>query len=134
MQVRHHIVIVEDCASDVALLNESLTMAGVEYELRVAENGDEGMALVARLGVDLPMPHLVILDLNLPGYSGWEILDELRTHAALAKVPVVVMSGSLNPKDAEIAMAKGATLFLVKAHDLDTYLEHGRTLKGLMDD
>ncbi len=48
-------------------------------------------------------------------------------------VPIVVMSGSLNPKDAKAALAKGAALFLRKPHDLDTLLEHGRRLKGLMD-
>lgn len=128
-----HIVIVEDSAGDVALLNESLTMAGVEFELRVAINGDQGMALIARLGVDLPMPHLVILDLNLPGYSGFDLLDEIRSRDVFAKVPIVVMSGSLNPKDAETALAKGATLFLGKADDFDTFLEHGCRLKSLMD-
>ncbi len=128
-----HIVIVENCRSDVDLLNESLTMAGIEYELLVAESGDEGMAFVPRFGVDLPMPNLVTLDLNMPGYSGLDILDEIRRHDVLAKVPVVVMSGSLNPKDAEVSLAKGAALFLGKAHDLDTLLEQGRRLKALMD-
>ncbi len=126
------IVIVEDSASDVDLINESLTMAGVECELRVAENGDEGMALLPRFGVDVPMPHLVILDLNMPGYSGFDILDEIRRRPVLTNVPVVVMSGSLNPKDAEAALAKGAVRFLVKPHDLATFMEHGRLLKDLM--
>lgn len=127
-----HIVIVEDNPGDVDLLNESLTMAGIEYELLVAVNGDEGMAFVSRFGVDLPMPHLVILDLNLPGYSGFDILDEIRRHDVLAKVPVVVMSGSLNPKDVTNAQAKGAALFLGKPQDLETFLQHGLRLKALM--
>ncbi len=70
-------------------------------------SGDEGMALVARFGVDLPMPHLVILDLNMPGYSGFDIRDEIRTHDVFARVPIVFMSGSLNSKDAEAALVKG---------------------------
>ncbi len=132
--MKRRIVIVEDSASDVELVKESLKMAGIEYELRVAVDGDEGMALLPRLGVDLPMPQLVILDLNLPGYSGFDILDEIRRRGVFASVPVVVMSGSLNPKDAETALAKGATLFLGKPHDLDTFLEHAHRLKALMDD
>ena len=127
-----HIVIVEDSQGDVDLVNESLTMAGIKYELLVAVDGDEGMALVPRFGVDLPMPHLVILDLNLPGYTGFDILDAIRRLDVLRKVPVVVMSGSLNPKDAENALAKGAALFLGKPHDLDTFLEHGLRLKALI--
>ena len=127
-----HIVIVEDSPNDVELMNESLTMTGVEYRLLVAADGDQGLALLPRLGVDLPMPHLVILDINIPGYSGFDLLDEIRRREVFANVPVVVMSGSLNPKDAETASAKGAALYLVKPNDLDALMEHGRRLVALM--
>ena len=128
----HHILIVEDSPTDVDLLNESLTMAGIAYQPLLADHGNEAMALLPRLGVDLPMPHLVILDLNLPGYSGFDLLEAIRRREAFARTPVVVMSGSLNPKDAEKALANGATLYLEKAHDLARFLEHGRRLKTLL--
>ena len=128
----HHILIVEDSPTDVDLLNESLVIVGVDYQPLHAANGNDAMALLGRLGVDLPMPHLVILDLNLPGYSGFDVLDEIRRREVFAGVPVVVMSGSLNPKDATKALAKGATLYLEKAHDLAMFLEHGHRLKTLL--
>ncbi len=128
----HDIVIVEDSPSDVDLVREALTMAGVEFALRVAVDGDDGMELVKRFGLDLLPPDLVILDLNMPGYSGFDILTAIRHRDDLARVPVVIMSGSLNPKDRESAISMGANLFLGKPHDLDTFLDHGRQLKALL--
>jgi DNA-binding response OmpR family regulator len=62
------------------------------------------------------LPRLVLLDINMPGMSGLQLLGELRSRAALDLVPVVVFSSSTRPADIVAAAHAGASAFVEKPH------------------
>lgn len=83
----------------------------------------EGYAVVAAAdgasGVDLAekeAPAVVLLDLLLPGMSGFEVLEKLRANAATKTTPVIVFSNLGQKEDIEKATALGANDFLIKAN------------------
>jgi signal transduction histidine kinase len=85
------------------------TLAGREYEIVEARDGEESLE-VARASE----PDLIILDLLMPGRSGLEVLEELRSDPNLAGTPVIVMTARAGPSERTAALAAGADRFLAK--------------------
>jgi CheY-like chemotaxis protein len=65
------------------------------------------------------VPDLVLLDVMLPGYSGIEVLEAMRTDETLRDIPVIVVSAWQTPEDREAALAAGADAFLPKPFEPD---------------
>jgi DNA-binding NarL/FixJ family response regulator len=73
-------------------------------------------------------PHLIILDLNLPGRSGHDFLVELKSSPATQQIPVVVLSTSESPGDVDRAYRSFAACYLVKPESFATLVELMRDL------
>jgi CheY-like chemotaxis protein len=85
---------------------------GSRYDFVEAEDGAEALALAAE-----ERPDLIVLDVMLPGLSGIEVLEELRTTDALKEIPVVVITAWSHAEiDAQVA---GADRFVSKPFDPD---------------
>src|SRR5438105_15548672 len=69
-----------------------------------------------------PAPNLVLLDLNMPRVSGFDVLRELRGTPRLKNVPVAVVTSSHSPKDIEEAARLGASLYIKKPVDLHDFI------------
>ena len=82
---------------------------GHGYELVEARDGDESVELARRV-----RPDLIVLDMMMPGRTGLEVLQELRSDGALAAVPVVMLTARTQAADREAAAAGGADRFLPK--------------------
>jgi CheY-like chemotaxis protein len=113
------VLYVEDEENDVLLLRRALKRAGVTNPLEVVGDGQEAMDYLAGTGrfVDrthYPTPALVLLDLNLPGRSGFDVLEWMRHQPALVALPVVICTSSISPADREKARHLGATDYLIK--------------------
>lgn len=65
-------------------------------------------------GQSLPTPRLVLMDLNLPGQSGFDVIQQVRSANRTRYVPLVVYSTSDNPKDMRRAYDLGANAYLIK--------------------
>ena len=110
----YRILMVEDNPSDVELVRTAFEELAIAWEDTVFRDGDaaiEGLIALARNG---PLPHLVLLDLNLPRTSGHVVLKHLRSMPPFARVPVVVLSTSNHPADREGCLRDGADDYLVK--------------------
>lgn len=109
------IAIVEDNPHDVMLMKEFLKDSGIGYRLHVLEDGEAAINYVHEL-LQRPdsVPDLMFLDLNLPRRNGHEVLVELRSHAALKDLKVVILTTSENPEDERLALANGADCYLTK--------------------
>jgi CheY-like chemotaxis protein len=113
------ILYVEDEVSDVLLMQFACKRAGLALPLQVVPDGNLAVAYLAGQGPfadrqKYPLPCLLLLDLNLPGLSGFDVLEWLRQQATFRDLPVVVLSGSALESDREKAMRLGANDYVVK--------------------
>lgn len=113
------VLYVEDEADDVFFMRKAFRAAGVAVPLQTAEDGQKAIAYLDGKPPYHdrslhPRPSLIILDLNLPVLSGFEVLEWLRRRPEYAGVQVVVFSSSGRPEDREKATALGATDYLMK--------------------
>jgi len=91
-----------------------------------AVNADEAFAAVSK-----DQPHIILLDLVLPGKGGFEILTELKAQRASASIPVIVISNLGSRDDVDQAMKLGAAEFMIKAHH--TPQEIVETIKKVLE-
>lgn len=129
---RDEILLVEDNVGDIRLLQEAFKEGGLDCKLHVARDGEQAMAFLSRKGAyaKSPRPTLVLLDLNLPGKSGREVLAEMKRQEALCCIPVVVMSTSANPEDIRAAYCLQANCYVVKPEDLDALIVFAQVLQS----
>lgn len=113
------IVVIDDNEDDVLLLREALEeLAGVEL-VAAAADGEAGLDCLDQCLRREGLPDLVLLDLNLPGRNGIEILQALKADARLRGVPVVLLSTSNLESDVNRALAQGAESYLPKPARFD---------------
>jgi DNA-binding response OmpR family regulator len=132
---RHQIALIEDAESDVLLIREALEQAGLKFDLRVMGDGEEALEFIAKIDNDetMPLPRLIILDLNLPKVSGNQVLERVRQSSRCGSVPVLVLTSSDSPKDkAEIAQFT-ATQYFRKSFRLGEFMSLGLIVRNLLE-
>ncbi len=117
------ILYVEDEETDVVLLQHVFTRVGIADALKVVKDGKEAKDYLAgnkpfNDREEHPMPALVLLDLNLPYWSGFQVLEWMRQDSQLRRLPVVVFTSSSRPDDLVRAYDTGANAYLVKPNGL----------------
>jgi CheY-like chemotaxis protein len=128
-----HILLIEDDLGDAGLVKIALRRGHYPVTLHHVKNGNEALAFLRRVGADFdqaPRPHLVLLDLNLPGRSGHEILEELKGDRTLRGIPVVVLSTSEAERDVMKSYALGANSFVSKPMDVEDFT---RAIHAVLD-
>ncbi len=90
----------------------------VSYRLLRLQDGDDALDYLFREGhyqsLDAPPPSFVLLDLNLPGTDGREIIQRIKQDPNLKKTPVVVLTTSNSPHDVQTCYYYGANSYLLK--------------------
>lgn len=124
------VLLVEDNAADVRLLQEGLSETGGRFRLSVVTNGEQAVDYVFQRGnyARAVRPDLIILDFNLPCKNGAEVLDEIKRDPAVKCIPVVVLTSSRSEQDVRAAYERGANCFLRKPTTLDQIYDLARTL------
>jgi CheY-like chemotaxis protein len=117
------ILLVEDNAGDVRLVQEALAGVPVLVRLTVTRHGDEALAVLRREGqhAGARRPDLILLDLNLPRASGRELLAEIKADDHLRRIPVVVLTSSQAEHDILDAYGRHANCYVTKPFDLDEF-------------
>ncbi|MEZ4241021.1 MAG: response regulator [Myxococcota bacterium] len=115
------ILLVEDNPGDVLLVRKGLERARIANRLTVATDGQQALDILFRRGehADAVVPDLVLLDLNLPGIDGREVLRQIKEHETLRKVPVVVLTSSDAETDILRSYELHANSFIRKPPTLD---------------
>ena len=117
------IVVIEDSAADANLLRIALEKTGSRLDIHVIADGMQALAYfenAATVGIDCD---LVLLDLNVPIINGFEILERIKSHAYLKKIPVIILSGSAHDSDIERCYQSGANCYLSKPSALAEFME-----------
>ena len=129
------IVLVEDNELDVFLIRQALEQAGLRFELCVLSNGEEALEFISKTDSDktAPLPHLMILDLNLPRVSGGQVLERIRQSSRCAAIPVLVVTSSNLPKDRAIVAQFSATQYFRKSSKLDEVMSLGPVIRELLE-
>jgi Response regulators consisting of a CheY-like receiver domain and a winged-helix DNA-binding domain len=130
---QRQILLVEDDLGDAGLVRIALRRSTHAVDLHHVKNGTEALAFLRRIGADFlnaPRPDLILLDLNLPGRSGHEILEELKGDRGLRSVPVVILSTSEAERDIQKSYQLGANSFVSKPMDVEDF---SRTVRAMLD-
>lgn len=114
------ILFIEDESDQVMLLKMRFEAAG--YEFFYALNGAEGLQQAEKV-----MPDFILLDLNMPQMSGFEVLKVLRVHAQLKKIPVCVITARSDRYLEEDCKEAGAVGVIFKPYDSKELLETIKT-------
>ena len=121
------ILIIEDSPDDYEACVTALTEeSNIANPIVWCKTGDEALSYLRKTGdyaeADHAMPGVILLDLNLPGTDGRDILAMLKNDPSTKRLPVVVMTGSKDQKDIDRCYDAGANSYVVKPVDLDGFL------------
>ncbi len=103
-----YILVIEDDKLLADLIHQKLSSE--KFEVKTVVDAQEGLKIMEE-----KQPDLVLLDLILPGFDGFEFISRLKRHPKLSVVPVIILTNISNKEDIERAMALGVKDFLVKA-------------------
>jgi len=111
------IMVVEDNDEDYTAISRVLNRATTAKLLR-CRDGEETLTCLKRLTEEVAAseerPSVILLDLNMPGINGREVLDHIKRDSLLRSIPVVVFSTSSSPKDVAHCYDHGANGYMVK--------------------
>jgi len=120
------ILLIEDDGADAALILRALERSQPDSLAAVARTGDEAFELLAQYdssGRRRPPPDLILLDWNLPGQGGAEVLERLRAEPRTRWLPVVVVTGAASRSGHADAYRLGANSYVVKSSDAAEFAE-----------
>jgi CheY-like chemotaxis protein len=100
-----------------------LSLAG--FEVKVATNGTEGVDWAKTL-----RPHLIVMDLKLPGLDGWEATHRLKGHPETKHIPIIVVTSDTSEKSREKAFAAGCDEFETKPVNFEKLVGKIHSLLG----
>jgi CheY-like chemotaxis protein len=121
---RGSVLLVEDDADDATLVYLAFKKIGLEHALTVVSDGSQALNYLSREGLysdplKFPTPALMLLDLLMPRIDGLEVLKWIRSHKSLNRLPVIVLTGSVRPRDFQFANSLGVNSFIQKPHGFD---------------
>ena len=117
------ILLVEDNPADVELTRYTMTKGKVLVNIHVAVDGFAALDFLRRKGpyAEVPRPDLILLDLNLPGKDGREVLAEVKADPDLKAIPVVVLTTSQTEEDILKTYILGVNCFITKPVGLEQF-------------
>lgn len=127
------ILIADDDDDDQLLLSSAFKEVGFNGPIKAIGNGEELMDYLLRRGKyessSHEAPHLILLDLNMPKKDGRRVLQEIRQHQKLNKIPIIVLSTSFNPEEISYSYELGANSFISKPSSYNELKEIAKAIK-----
>ena len=112
---RHTVLYIEDTPANLKLVAQ---LIGKRRHIHLLT------AHTSELGIELALsrrPELILLDINMPGMDGYQVLEILRIQPALKNVPVVAVSANAMPRDIELGLAAGFSHYITKPIDVNAF-------------
>jgi len=118
------VLLVDDSDDDLFLMRMGFKKVEFRAPVQEVRNGEEAIRYLAGEGayanrLQFPYPTVVLLDLNMPLKSGFDVLAWIKAHALLKPCSVIVLSASNRPEDIQRAFQLGANSYLVKPRTLE---------------
>lgn len=117
------VLLIEDDLGDVELTQEALEKSKLIINLNVVNSGDEALTYLRQEEEysDAVRPNLILLDLNLPGLNGREVLAEIKRDKSIPYIPIVVLTTSDSDKDILESYQLGANCYVTKPLGLNEF-------------
>ncbi|MBK5939867.1 HD-GYP domain-containing protein [Halochromatium roseum] len=126
MSKQHSILIVDDTPQNLTVLGELLQPL---YRVRVANSGERALKVVEKQ----PFPDLILLDVMMPGMSGYEVLERLRAAPETAAIPVIFITAMEGSQNEEHGLSLGAVDYITKPINPAIVLARVKTQLELKD-
>lgn len=119
------VLLVEDNQGDAELIRAGFEEVDKSVEVHVRENGLEALKYLRGEGMQTgsKKPDLILLDLNMPGMSGLEFLQIIKSDSELHSLPIIILSTSDAKSDITKSYDHGANSYIVKPMNFDEYIE-----------
>lgn len=122
-------LLVEDNPDDEALTLRALKRHNIASEIVVARDGEEALAwLYPDEDAARALPQVILLDLKLPRVDGLEVLRRIRAHERTRRIPVVILTSSMEEQDLVSSYDLGANSYVRKPVDFEQFVEATRQL------
>lgn len=125
------VLIVDDDPEDIRFTLEALKEAKLRNRFSSVNSGEEAQDYLLRRPPheSAPRPDLILLDLNMPGMDGRELLKWLKDQPELKKIPVVILTTSSADADIARSYELNAACYITKPVDLDEFVKVVRTIE-----
>ncbi|MDA0839592.1 MAG: response regulator [Planctomycetota bacterium] len=126
------ILMIEDNPGDVRLAREGLKRVKALNNFHVAEDGETGLAMLRKEGehANVPTLDLVLLDLNLPGINGQEVLQQIKGDPELEHIPVIILTSSEAKEDVLRSYKLKANAYITKPVEFLNFMNLMKSLDG----
>jgi DNA-binding response OmpR family regulator len=118
---KHSVFIVDDDADDRESIRDAFLANKHQQDYVFMKNGEQLM--VHFTDAPAKLPSLILLDLNMPGKDGRDVLKEMKTHKDFNLIPIIVITTSSSAKDREASYRLGANCFLTKPNSFQELVE-----------
>lgn len=125
------ILLVEDSPGDARLAMEALKESKIRNNIYHVEDGARALEFLKKQGeyMDVARPDVVLLDLNLPGKDGREVLEEIKVDDDLKRIPVVILTVSEDEQDILKSYNLHANCYITKPIDLEQFIKVVRSIE-----
>jgi CheY-like chemotaxis protein len=121
------IVLTEDDKGHATLIKKNLKRAGIKNEIIHFTNGQDSLDYFFKKGDGLKRksgtPHLLLLDIKMPGINGLEVLSQLEKDSELQKMPIIMITTTDNPIEIERCHKIGCNSYITKPVDYGKFVE-----------
>lgn len=119
------ILLVEDNEGDIQLTCEAFEDAKFRNNLHIAEDGDKALDFLNKRNgyEDALTPDIILLDLNLPGTDGREVLQSIKSSEQLRRIPTIVLTSSSADRDVVESYDLHANCYIVKPVNARKFME-----------
>ena len=128
-----HILLIEDSRADAKIIERALRESNVAHRLTVIPDGQQALDYLFALRSDEVevdrAPDLILLDLNLPGIDGCQVLSRIKSDPDLRMIPVVILTTSNREEDILQTYKAGANTYISKPAEYPSYRELVATLR-----
>lgn len=133
MNTENLVLMVEDSDEDFVAIERALKKTGIDLQIKRVVNASQALdflnsgalppteSYIKSVALDSSLPSLILLDLNLPGMDGRELLIEIKRDDRLKPIPVVILTTSNNPRDILHCYRHGANSYQIKSVGFDKF-------------
>ena len=131
---REYFLYADDDIDDHTLLRDIINENLPGFDVKTFFNGMEILQFLEQLAPGERFPCCIILDINMPVWSGVQTLQVLKAHEKFNRIPVVIFTTSSSQRDIDLSMLIGATAFITKPFSYEQFEDISRTFLSICKD